>query len=229
MKVELLQWDTDFFGYRIGKCTINQHENISDFHALISSYQLVYLFTDDELSFVIDNMYFVDKKVTLTQNLDNLNISENSKVVNCKNVLTDDLLKLAIESGEYSRFRIDKNFKNSEYERLYSRWIINSLNDANVYVYLTIDQLKISGLITVRVKGFLAEIGLVSVDKNYRGKGIGSSLVNHAIYKAKKMGALKINVITQGKNLPALKLYEKCGFKTTDIKYVYHYWNATDL
>ena len=37
------------------------------------------------------------------------------------------LKSLALSSGQYSRFNIDKNFVNNEYEILYNRWIEKSV------------------------------------------------------------------------------------------------------
>ena len=50
------------------------------------------------------------------------------------------------------------------------------------------------------------------VDTEFRGKGIGRSLLTHAIDWAKHQGFPGITLETQNNNVPACKLYEKCGF-----------------
>jgi len=65
----------------------------------------------------------------------------------------------------------------------------------------------------------LAEIEEVLVSENYRGQGIGSGLVEHAIRSVRtyfnelNVRPRKIYLFVAKKNLPARKLYEKYGFR----------------
>jgi GNAT superfamily N-acetyltransferase len=61
------------------------------------------------------------------------------------------------------------------------------------------------------------ELRRCSVDSNYRKHGIGKLLVEHFIDKAKnEYKAKHIFLTTVNKQRPAIRLYEKCGFKITD-------------
>jgi len=51
------------------------------------------------------------------------------------------------------------------------------------------------------------------VNPDFRGKGIGKVLMDHAIAWAKDQNFPGIMLETQDNNVPACKLYEKCGFK----------------
>lgn len=64
-------------------------------------------------------------------------------------------------------------------------------------------------------KSHVAEIG-VSVDKNYRRRGIATSLMKTLIANAKKKWKTRIiKVVAVEDNLPAIALYKKLGFKIT--------------
>lgn len=52
-------------------------------------------------------------------------------------------------------------------------------------------------------------IGIVA---DYRGQGIGQALILAALQKAKEKGLSRIELTVFENNLPAIKLYEKCGF-----------------
>jgi ribosomal protein S18 acetylase RimI-like enzyme len=52
----------------------------------------------------------------------------------------------------------------------------------------------------------------LAVDTEFRGKGVGRALMNRAIAWAKEQGFPGIMLETQTNNVPACKLYEKCGF-----------------
>lgn len=57
----------------------------------------------------------------------------------------------------------------------------------------------------------------LTVRIRYRGAGIAGELVKMALKKASEYGALKMNVLVFEKNMPAIKLYTKIGFKPCAI------------
>ena len=82
----------------------------------------------------------------------------------------------------------------------------------------------IIGITTLGKKSEFADIGLVAVDKNFRGQGIASDLIHSADTAAYHLGYKEIKVVTQLKNKGACRLYEKCNFQIENITNVYHYW-----
>ena len=56
------------------------------------------------------------------------------------------------------------------------------------------------------------EIFLVAVDKNYRQKGYGKSLVLAFADKLKGQGVEKLFLEVRVSNTPAISCYERCGF-----------------
>ena len=138
---------------------------------------------------------------------------------------TPELIELAIESGKYSRFRIDNGFSEGIYEKLYTQWITNStlrLNADEVFVYQTGN--KIKGMITLTEKQQIGNIGLIAVAPDSQGLGIGKKLVNRIIHYYHSKGIENLDVVTQNANKNACDFYKKIGFKILNIKNVYHFW-----
>ncbi|MGB9939355.1 GNAT family N-acetyltransferase [Methanosarcina sp.] len=60
-----------------------------------------------------------------------------------------------------------------------------------------------------------AVIYSISVDKNFRRKGYGEKLLKESIKEMRLNGISSILLYVSTKNLPAIRLYEKIGFRTT--------------
>lgn len=64
----------------------------------------------------------------------------------------------------------------------------------------------------------VAFITSVSVLKGWQGRGIAASLVQQCIAHAKASGMRRISLQVASDNLPAIGLYEKCGFVAGEAK-----------
>jgi ribosomal-protein-alanine N-acetyltransferase len=71
----------------------------------------------------------------------------------------------------------------------------------------------IAGYIVARLAADEMHINNVAVREIERRRGIGSALLNHVIFQAKKKGARVAFLEVRAGNTAALTLYEKCGFK----------------
>ena len=131
MNLKPLPWDSTFFNLKIGK--ICDTDIDPDFCELdIKYYDLIYVEKlkikklNKELSKII-NLSYVDKKYIYIKNI----YFESEKDPKVKpyqlNTPNSALIKLAIQSAAFSRFKLDKNFKNDLYKKLYSVWIKNSV------------------------------------------------------------------------------------------------------
>lgn len=228
-RIKTLQWDTDFFGYRVGRLDASSLTDIKN--ASLESYKLVYVFSEFYFSEYEKNL--VDRKLTYNceiSNIQDVNSQESNIVITQYNPELhsyEELLNLVLESGVYSRFLIDPNFINDEYRRLYTCWINNSLRQgSNHIVIVACDGNEIVGFATLSEKEQgLADIGLLAVATHVRGKKIGARLIQAAKKKAKKLGCNHIQVVTQKDNIPAVGLYQASGFKLNELMYIYHIWN----
>ena len=229
--IETLDWDSKFFGYKVGKIVIKDSLNFnnSSFIEAAKNYKLVYVFSKNEIFETFIKL--VDKKVTFTRKIENEKlIQESSDYIRSFNPLTDslsELLELAYESGIYSRFNVDTNFSNNEFKRLYKEWLISSINKSialDVYIYIG-ESKNITGFISLAAhKNEVSEIGLIAVRASERGKGIARKLINKVICQSKIKNFKKIEVATQIVNFPAISLYENSGFKEKHRVNIYHYW-----
>jgi dTDP-4-amino-4,6-dideoxy-D-galactose acyltransferase len=228
-EITSLDWDSEFFGYKVGKIEVtNQSDfNLEDFFLKSKEFKLVYVFSKEDIN--IENFKLVDRKVVLIQNISSEFIYEDTSIESFDVNVHDynQLKELALESGIYSRFFVDENFVCNEYFNLYNRWIDNSVIEKMCFdVLVAINNNKIVGFTTLLKKSdSLTDIGLVAVSKESRGLGIGKRLMNESIIRSKKGGFKEIQVITQLDNIAAINLYKSVNFKIKEITNIYHLWN----
>ena len=70
--------------------------------------------------------------------------------------------------------------------------------------------------------GIKAWVEDVVVDDGARGKGVGKSLMRHAMEQAKKLGAKTVDLTSRPSREAANKLYQSLGFETRQTN-VYRY------
>lgn len=219
------RWDSDFFGKKTGY--ING-ANLTD-HAIFSEIdnlqrqgcECIYLFSPRELRLDDYDAVLADKKVSYI--LDHPAYQEISEQIARIDTHPEALHNLALQSGQYSRYRIDRHFSDEEFQRLYIQWIDNSVTTDYADHVLSIERLKPVGMITAKEKEDEISIGLFATDAAYRGQGIGSRLIQAIINIGAEKG-LKVEVTTQSDNLDACRFYERHGFHRQSLCYIYHIW-----
>ncbi|TAH29456.1 MAG: GNAT family N-acetyltransferase [Cytophagales bacterium] len=229
--IELLTWDSDFFGYKVGKVI----DFSTDIEEIISfakkeNYRLLYAFISENNDFLAKKYttnkgVLVDEKITFLQNIPTIKIENDLTSTYESEIIDEKLLKIGLQSGIYSRFNVDKNFKNKEFERLYRIWIKNSVQKliAEKVIIQKIDN-NIVGLLTLGIKNNKADIGILAVDENFRGRKIGKNLVLRVFEESKKIGQKQIQVVTQKANENACNFYQKMGFEIEKTENIYHFW-----
>lgn len=229
---KILDWDSNFFSMKIVSISIFYWDE-KYLKASIEKYKkagvdLIYLFIDDKIEFSEDALspfhyHLVDhKRIYVSYEVSD--ISQNPSV-SLYQGSTSPLYDLAIQSGANSRYKVDPNFPNSEFERLYKTWIDNSLKGIMadyVLVYEDIDG-SIIGLLTLQKKSLSLSIGLLASDKSFRRKGIGTALMKTAQHYA-YIEKLPLEVATQALNEEACLFYEKERFVQKSQSKVYHIW-----
>lgn len=221
--IEYLAWDSDFFGYRIGRFLVGGDDDFNierlKEESRAKGYRLVYIFSKKALDI---NIPPIDIKVVYSREI--TAADSGYPLLPQATKATDTLYSLAFRSGKYSRFRLDENIGIEAFERMYKRWTDNSLagTSADKVLKYEIDG-KEAGFITISY-GETTNIGLLAVDEKYGRRGIGSALMESAFREAFDHGARNIAVPTQKQNVEACAFYEKKGFKVTDTTYIYHLW-----
>jgi dTDP-4-amino-4,6-dideoxy-D-galactose acyltransferase len=232
MNIELLNYDSKLFGYPIGNLYINKETSFNEriiLEKIKKKYKLIYIISEYPIKTNCISFKHADNKVIFVKNM--VNETKNQKC-SCSPYQYneydyDSLRKLAFECGKYSRFRTDTNFINNEYEKLYDKWIKESVSKTRAMEVLVYRRFsKITGFITIVDRGNnIAQIELLAVNPEYQGKGIGSRLIRDAEDFVKLRGFIKMQVATQHVNKNAIILYKKNGYEIQTILYRYHFWN----
>lgn len=140
---------------------------------------------------------------------------------------SDDLYRLALVSGGYSRFKLDERLPQGSYERLYTRWIENACpkegTNKQILTYLDINSIA-KGMITIDHQGELGHIGLVAVDTDCQHQGIGGKIMSTLDGYLFDLGVKTLEVPTQKANTDACRWYEKNGFTVQSRTQIYHWW-----
>ena len=232
LRIEHLNWDSDFFGYKVGRISLDKTVPDQPSEDLIlkakqDAYKLLYLFVPAE-NYDINTpaAQLVDQKATYAKTITGRSTVDTSEVESYtapdpNEAITD----LALQSGEYSRFRVDPGFMNNEFRRLYEIWIMNSVNRSIAEeVFVIRDQDKEIGLITLSIKNNIGNIGLLSVDSSYRNRSLGKKLLAKVEDYCFEKGITTIHVVTQSDNKIACSFYEKNGYRLFTCEKIYHLW-----
>ena len=124
-----------------------------------------------------------------------------------------------------SRFRVDPRVPRPIFESLYRQWIENSVNGTIADATLVVrDHDTIVAMATVAEKNGRSDIGLIAVDAAHRGRSHGTRLMQAAHHWARERGLADAQVVTQGDNRSARRLYEKCGYTVERVEHYYHFW-----
>ncbi len=135
------------------------------------------------------------------------------------------LMQTARSSFHTSRFYCDPNFAKSRCDDLYATWIEKSCNGYADFVLVAEHAGQAAGFITGHAgPDGTGSIGLLAVDSAHQGIQLGARLVSAAQCAFRERGIHTIAVVTQGRNLRAQRLYQKCGFVSRSVDLWYHRW-----
>jgi dTDP-4-amino-4,6-dideoxy-D-galactose acyltransferase len=224
MKLTKLEWDSDFFGYPVGSLNLgNEAFDERHFIQMTQEFRLVYVNSSEPIE--SDGLCHGDTKIIFAK--EPTDRFAEVDVVEAPMLNLPQMKAIGLQSGLYSRFSLDPQFKKNEFQRLYEVWVERSLKKEIAYITLTVvlkDQP--SGMVTLSEDGEgNSSIGLFAVSDDFRGKGIGGKLLRAADRISHLKGSKMLKVATQGKNQTACAVYEHFGFKKLSQSYIYNYWN----
>ena len=232
-RCRILDWDTDFFGTRIGRIdgdTLTAAE-VPGIERWARDHDVACLYflarpDDDETVRAAESLgcHLIDLRVTLDRKC----TSVPEPTVAVRSGVPSDIEALAaVAEASYtdSRFFVDKRFPEARCRELYRIWLERSFDDYADDVQVAVDDGRPVGFVTCKVATpEVGEIGLVGVDSACRGRGIGRLVTNDAMRWFAEAGVKTVTVPTQGRNLGAQRLYQSCGFRTASIQLWYHRW-----
>jgi len=232
--IQHLAWDSHWLGFPVARVVgevLNAPACLPDIVAQCQAtgVRLLYLIFDPAQQPTAEaaqalGVQLVDNKRTYSQLIDG--VGQPITPVNTHlfqvDSITPALRSLAVQSGEYSRFRLDKRIGATAFEELYMQWLDRSLLQGQVWAVATPSDTV--GLLAYAGHEHYASIELLAVDAGTRRRGIGQCLVQAAQQAAQQQGYAQLQVATQGANQPAWHLYERCGFQLLRTELIYHLW-----
>lgn len=237
MDFSFLEWDSNFFQRKIGKLELNSVEEIHILPEFMNikkkeGYELVYVFIS-EASFELPNEFLnkynaklVDTKCIYEKKVSRQLYNNDKAILIWKLGMSFEVLyDLAVQSGEYSRFRLDDNIGEYNFIKLYHTWVDNSLNKKiadDILIYQ--EDNRILGFVTLRYSLNKATIGLIAVDKTARHRHIGTSLFEYTEYYLTEKNINSLDVATQKANSIACAFYEKHKLALIKKTHIYHFW-----
>ncbi len=137
---------------------------------------------------------------------------------------------LAVAAGGHSRFHADPSFPRDRFLALYREWMRKSFTGEMADAVLVAEAgpgsrgNHAAGVITVSARAGVGNIGLLAVQAGLRGSGIGTALIRAAAEWFLERGCLHAEVVTQGANLDACRLYQANGYRVAKREQVRHFW-----
>lgn len=230
-----LPWDSSFFGLRIGRLTrprLSPHALSEALHWCEShDIDCLYFLADSDHQETVQlaeatSFRFVDIRLTLTLS----NFPEGPREGLGQGVRLfaepdlDALKAIARESHADSRFYFDGAFPKERCEALFETWIERSCQGWAKAVFVAELNGAVVGYCTCHIEGGIGSIGLIALASRAQGQSLGRNLIAAAISYVRQQGISRLEVVTQGRNVQAQRLYHKSGFVTDSVKLWYHKW-----
>ena len=233
-----LPWDSQFFGFTVGQVVggtldLPRSRAILDW-CTAEEVTLLYFLADDDVSSwaVAAEAGFraVDLRVELV--LDRAWPRLPAAVPLAPLVLREategdlgELLPIAASVHTDSRFFADPLVPRRQAQDLFRLWLRRSVEHAIADVVFVADlEGQAAGYLTATLADGAGRIGLVGVGEGARGRGIGLAMVQHALAWFAAGGAREVSVVTQGRNILAQRVYQRCGFLTNAVRVWFHRW-----
>ncbi len=237
---QFLDWDSEFFGCRIARLTINRLDSVALCEIMAwcrtNSIDCLYFLSDlgdaTTIRLVEENhFHFVDLRVTLDAQIKvPVHFDYNHPQVSVRTHRPSDislLRSMARVSYYDSRFYYDSHFPTSRCGDLYETWIEKSCSGYADEVLVAEWSGRPAGYITCHIRDqhqLTGQIGLAAVSPDAKGNGIGQQLVRESLRWFGEHNIQQVTVVTQGRNSQAQRIYQRCGFLTRSMQAWYHRW-----
>lgn len=236
--IDCLEWDSQFFGFPVAK--VIGHEDVTIVYlsnalkeAEDNKISCLYVEVPMENDGIIDfcgeaGFKLVDIKTTLSKTA-----NKNLLSLEVGMCLTSErkpeyfagIVAIAEAISCKSRFAFDKGFGAIPAKKLYTEWVRKSFYENYCdELFISLISGKPVGFISLKIKENRLNIELLGVSSEYAGRGVGTTLIEMADNWCLSKKMEKLCVVTQGNNLAALRLYQKCGFRTSKVKLFFHKW-----
>ncbi len=248
-RMRYLQWDTDVLKVRSGMIDFIIVNDGLEFSEVVNGIKsLTSKLINEEVVFValkVDACMYkiihaaeeigykvVDTQIILEKEVGRSDIKPLSEGFSLHEFSNEEVPGVEVLGGvfEYTRFHSDQNIGNDKADKVWSEIIKSSCTGFSDRVFLASDcNGKPVAIVTVHFQQIgeklIANLFSVGVLADYRGSGIGSSLISYAEdYCSGRTD--RIIVETQACNYSSVSFYIKNGFKQcAGAQTALHYWN----
>lgn len=229
---KFLEFDSELFGMRLGAIeghtlTLSQVWEVRSWCALNRVKGMYFLAdsSDAETAHTaqLNGFQFVDERVALERKLPFIpDVLPTVMIRRATSSDLDQLSSIAVKAHTASRFYFDPHFARSSCQELYDTWIRKSKETT---VVAEVNGC-VAGYAVCSNPAHTGKIELLAVDPQYQNRRVGESLVAVALEGFKTQLSVRdtASVVTQSRNIPALRLYQRCGFQITSVQTWYHLW-----
>ena len=232
----LLEWDSDFFGFRIGRLEARHLTagvvKAAQAWCIAEDVRCLYFLADGDdresaRQARLGGFRPVDERMTFERHTTAESSPRAAAGVAIRAARDSDialLCTIAREAHRDTRFHHDPGFDPTTADALYTTWIANSCRGfADTVLVPEIDGVPV-GYITCHKDGRQGQIGLLAIAPEARARGIGARLVATSMDWFREHNVEHVSVVTQGRNALAQRLYERNGFKRGQVENWYHGW-----
>lgn len=236
----LLEWDTQFFGYRVARVEAQRidastceavlawcrHRQVTCLYFLAAADDAETVRVSEQAGFA-----FVDIRLVLALDLERSALGDiaTRDGTAFRDAIPADvpaLERIAADVHRDSRFFFDARVPRERAEALYTTWIRRSILEgfADHVIVAEVDG-AVRGYVTGRREADgTGSIGLIGVSAEARGRSVGSNLVRASLTRFASDGIKRVTVVTQGRNVGAQRTYQRAGFLSHSVRLWYHKW-----
>jgi dTDP-4-amino-4,6-dideoxy-D-galactose acyltransferase len=229
-----VEWDSEFFGFPVARLADGPVTGLSARRALAECREagvhvLTYLAAagDDGSVRVVEGCGFhlLDIRLTLEWRVaDAVGLAPPSGDVRPFRPGDEaDLAAIARTSFQETRYFLDGSFPRERCEMLYETWVRRSAAGWAERVFVAERDGRAAGFVSCHLPtGAEGSIGIMAVREGLRGAGLGAALMSAARAWFAEAGARCVTVVTQGRTVPAQRLYQRSSFVTRRAELWYH-------
>jgi ribosomal protein S18 acetylase RimI-like enzyme len=234
---EELPWDTQFFGVRVARVrghtmTAARAAAIDEWCRRTGTSRLYFLASADDpatLRAAEDGgFHLAEIRMTFEREVDATLALTAPPVRPYAPADLPALRDLARASYTDSRFYQDPGIPRAKADELFDLWTRKLASESPAGLLVAESEGRVAAYVacdTSPTDPKTGRIVLIAVAEAARGRGIGRALVESALAWSASRGLARIEVVTQGRNVAAQRLYQRCGFVTRAVQLQYHKWN----
>jgi len=168
----------------------------------------------------------IDVNIQMKANIEKASIKSNSSIEIAQDCDELQIKEIAGKEFKYDRFHADPLIENAIAKKIKEKWVATYFKGKRGYkLYISRLENKAVGFVLIMRHKNSIVVDLLAVSNKYRGRGVGKNLLLKCLEEGAKLENDFIYVGSQLRNIPAINLYEKTGFRYAKSSFVLHKHN----